>query len=220
MPDRSTRHWVCTGLTVLVVAPVLLGIAGAVYAISLRLSARALIHSARTIRTTADAEREIAAWRRRSGNKFWVEKPPVRVWAGVGDVAPEKTYKAEIANLEIARLGLVELVGATLEITMHDGKLRRITVTEWTAWYPLASVWIQEWFDAGLPHPGLPNGLDISRAGEPSTATVVFPSSLREAQRARAFAVNTDCLARPTPCKTADDILPGVWHLDSDVGPD
>jgi hypothetical protein len=218
--DRLTSHWVRTELAVLVAVPALLGIAGAAYAIRLCTSARALINSARAIRTTADAEREIAAWRRRSGNEFWIEKAPVRVRAGVGDVAPEKTYKAEIVNLGIARLGFVDLAGATLEITMHDGKLRRITVTEWTAWYPLVTVWIQEWFDAGLPNPGLPNRLYIGRARQPSTATVVFPSSLRDDQRTRAFAVNTNCLVRPSPCKTADDILPGVWHLDSDVSPD
>jgi hypothetical protein len=217
--DRLTRHWVRTGLAVLVAVPALLGIAGAAYAIHLCVSARALINSARAIRTTADAEREIAAWRRRSGNEFWMEKAPVRVMAGDGDFAPEKTYKAEIVNLGIARLGLVELAGTTLEITMHDGKLRRITVTEWTAWYPLASVWIQEWFDTGLPSPGLPNRLYVGRTGQPATATVVFPSSLRDDQRKKAFAVNTNCLVWPSPCKTADDILPGVWHLDSAVSP-
>jgi hypothetical protein len=204
--DSLTRHWVRTGLTVLVAAPALLGIAGAACAIHLCVSARALINSARVIRTTADAEREIASWRRRSGNEFWVENR---------DVAPEKTYKAEIVNLGIARLGFVELTGVTLEITMHDGNLRRITVTEWTAWYPLVSVWIQEWFDAGLP-----NRLYVGRTGQPSSATVVFSSSLRDEQRTKAFAVNTNCLVRPSSCKTADDILPGVWHLDSDVSPD
>ena len=206
MLDRSTRHWVRTGLTVLVAAPSLLGIAGGAYAIRLSVSARALINSARAIRTTADAEREMTAWKRRSGNKFWVERR---------DVAPEKTYKAEVVNLGIARLGFVELAGATLEITMHDGNLRRITVTEWTGSYPLVSVWIQEWFNAGLPNPGLPNRLYVGRTGQPYTATVVFPSSLRDALRTKAFAVNTNCLVWPSPCKTANDILPGVWHLDS-----
>jgi hypothetical protein len=199
-----------TGLAVLIAVPALLGIAGAAYAIHLYASARALINSARVIRTTADAEREIAAWRRRSGNEFWVESR---------DLA-EKTYKAQIVNFEIARLGFVELTGVTLDVTMHDGKLRRITATESTGWYPLASVWIQEWFDAGLPNPGLPNRLLVGRTGKPSVATVLFPSSLRYDQRTKTFAVNTKCLVRPSSCKTAEDILPGVWQLDSDVSPD
>jgi hypothetical protein len=118
----------------------------------------------------------------------------------------------------IARLGFVELTEVTVDVTMHDEKLRRIAVTEWTAWYPLVSVWIQEWFDAGLG--GLPNRLSIGPAGKPSVAVVVFPSSLRDDQRTKAFAFNTKCLVQPSLCKTAEDILPGVWQLDSDVGPD
>jgi hypothetical protein len=61
--------------------------------------------------------------------QFWVE-------SGEGS---EKTYKAQIVN-GIARLGFVELTEVTVDVTMHDGNLRRITVTEWTAWYPLVSV--------------------------------------------------------------------------------
>ena len=130
---------------------------------------------------------------------------------------PEKTYEAQIVN-GIARLGFVELTEVTVDVTMHDGKLRRITVTEWTAWYPLVSVWIQEWFDAaGLD--GLPNRLLVSRTGKPSEAAVVFPSSLRDDQRTKAFAFNTKCLVQPSLCKTAEGIFPGVWQLDSDVGP-
>ena len=203
---RLTRHWVWTGLAaVLVAGGALFGLGIAAYLSYVQASATALIKSARVIRTTADAEREIAAWRRRSGNQFWVE-------SGEGS---EKTYQAQIVN-GIARLGFVELTEVTVDVTMHDGNLRRITVTEWTAWYPLVSVWIQEWFDAGLG--GLPNRLFIGRTGKPSVAVAVFPSSLRDDQRTRAFAFNTKCLVQPSLCKTAEDILPGVWQLDSDVG--
>lgn len=190
----------------LVAGVALFGVGIAAYLSHVQASATALIRSARVIRTTADAEREIAAWRRRSGDEFWVE-------SGEGS---EKTYKAQIAN-GIARLGFVELTEVTVDVTMHDGNLRRITVTEWTAWYPLVSVWIQEWFDAGLG--GVPNRLSISRIGKPSAAAVVFSSSLRDDQRTRAFAFNTKCLVQPSLCKTAEDILPGVWHLDSEAGP-
>lgn len=190
----------------LVAGVALFGVGIAAYLSHVEASATALIRSARVIRTTADAEREIAAWRRRSGDEFWVE-------SGEGS---EKTYKAQIAN-GIARLGFVELTEVTVDVTMHDGNLRRITVTEWTAWYPLVSVWIQEWFDAGLG--GVPNRLSISRIGKPSAAAVVFSSSLRDDQRTRAFAFNTKCLVQPSLCKTAEDILPGVWHLDSEAGP-
>ena len=190
----------------LVAAGASFGLSIAAYLTHVQASATALIKSARVIRTTADAEREIAAWRRRSGNEFWVESRE----------ASEKSYKAQIVN-GIARLGFVQLTDVTVDLTMHDGRLRRITITEWTATYPLVSVWIQEWFDAGLG--GVPNRLSISRIGKPFAAAVVFSSSLRDDQRTRAFAFNTKCLVQPSLCKTAEDILPGVWHLDSEAGP-
>jgi hypothetical protein len=201
------RHWVWTGLAVLVAGVALFGLGIAAYLSHVQASATALLKSALVIRTTADAEREIAAWRRRSGNEFWVESRE----------GSEKTYRAQIVN-GIARRGFVELTEVTVDVTMHDEKLRRIAVTEWTAWYPLVSVWIQEWFDAGLG--GLPNRLLIGPAGKPFVAVVVFPSSLRDDQRTKAFAFNTKCLVQPSLCKTAEDILPGVWQLGSDVGPD
>jgi hypothetical protein len=191
----------------LVAGVALFGLGIAAYLSHVQASATALIKSARVMRTTADAEREIAAWRRRSGNEFWVESRE----------GSEKTYKAQIVN-GIARLGFVELTEVTVDVTMHDGNLRRITVTEWTAWYPLVSVWIQEWFDAGLG--GLPNRLLIRRTQKPFVAVVVFPSSLRDDQRTKAFAFNTKCLVQPSLCKTAEGILPGVWQLDSDADPD
>jgi hypothetical protein len=49
---------------------------------------------------------------------------------------------------------------------------------------------------------------------------VIFPSSLRDDQRTKAFAFSTKCLVQPSLCKTATDILPGMWQLDLDVGPD
>lgn len=186
----------------LVAACASLGLLIAAYLTHVQASATALIKSARVIRTTADAEREIVAWRRRRGNEFWVESRE----------ASEKSYKAQIVN-GMARLGFVQLTNLTVDLTMHDGRLRRITVTEWTATYPLVSVWVQEWFDAGLG--GVPNRLSISRIGKPSAAAVVFSSSLRDDQRTRAFALNTKCLVQPSLCKTAEDILPDVWHLDS-----
>lgn len=190
----------------LVAAGASFGLSIAAYLTHVQASATALIKSARVIRTTADAEREIAAWRRSSGNEFWLESRE----------GSEKSYKAQIVN-GIARLGFVQLTDLTVDLTMHDGRLRRITVTEWTATYPLVSVWIQEWFDAGLG--GVPNRLSINRIGKPSAAAVVFSSSLRGDQRTRAFAFNTKCLVQPSLCKNAEDILPGVWHLDSEAAP-
>lgn len=206
-----TRHWMWTGLGALVAGIALFGLGIAAYLGHVQASATALIESARAMRTTVDAEREIAAWRKRAGKEFWVES----------NNGTEKTYRAQIVNA-IADLGFVELTKVTLDVTMHEGKLRRITVTEWTASYPLVSVWIQEWFDAGLPaRMALPNRFSVGRTAGPAEAAVavVFPSSLPDAQRAKAFAFNTKCLVRPRLCKSAEDILPGVWQLEPVVGP-
>ena len=66
----STRHWVWIGLAVLVAGSALFGLGIAAYVSRVQASATALIKSARVIRTTADAEREIAAWRKSSGKDF------------------------------------------------------------------------------------------------------------------------------------------------------
>ena len=203
---RLTRHWLWTGLVALVAGIGLFGLGIAAYLSHVHASATALVKSAQVIRTTADAEREIAAWRTRSGKEFWVESRD-----GV-----EKTYEAQIVN-GIARLGFVELTELTLDITMHEGNLRRINVTEWTAWYRLASVSIQEWFEFDLLS-RLPNQFLVSRIEKPTAAVAVFPSSLRDQQRTLASAINTKCLVQPSLCKAAEDILPGVWQLDSGWG--
>jgi hypothetical protein len=76
-------------------------------------------------------------------------------------------------------------------------------------------VWVQEWFDEAMP-----NRFHIGGHARPADAFVEFPSSLPDIERSKAFAVNTNCLTKPGGCKTADDILPGVWQLQSLVSPD
>jgi hypothetical protein len=118
-------------------------------------------------------------------------------------------------NLPIARLRIVEPTGVTVGITMREGKLRCVTVIESTGWYGAASVWIDEWFDEGMP-----NRVHVYGHRRPAVANVEFPSSLPDDQRAKAFAVNTKCLTKLGGCKTAEDILPGVLQLQSGVRPD
>ena len=189
----------------LVAGAALFGLGIAIYLAHVHASATALINSAREIRTKADAEREIAAWRKRSGNDFREES---------NHPGGDHNYDAQIGNLAIARLRLVQPTGVTVSVTMRDGNLRCVTVIESTGWYPIASVILQEWFDEDLP-----NRFHVSGHRSPSRATVYFPSSLPDNQRRKAFAVNTKCLVRLGGCKTADDILPGVWQLESSIGP-
>jgi len=200
MLRRLTSHGVRTGLAVLAVGIALLGLGIAAYGTHVRATATELIDSAREIRTTADAEREIAAWRKRLGKDFWEESD---------HTGGDHDYDAQIVNLAIARLRVVEPTWITVSITMRDGKLRCVTVIEATGRYPVASVWIQEWFDEGMP-----NRFHVGGHRRPADATVEFPSSLSDDQRTKAFAVNTKCLVKPGGCKTADDILPGVWRLE------
>src|SRR5271156_5830461 len=126
----------------LLVVVALFGLGIAVYLAHVRASASALINSAREIRTTSDAEREIAAWKRRSGNHFWQESD---------QPGGDHNYDAQIANLAIARLHLVRPTAVTVGITMRSGRLRCVTVIEMTGWQPVTAVAINEWFDSGMP---------------------------------------------------------------------
>ena len=198
---RSPRYVV--GMSLAVVASFGLGIA--VYLAHIRASATALINSAREIRTTADAEREIAVWKRRSGNDFWMESD---------HPGGDHSYDAQIANLAIARLRLVQPTAVTMGITMRAGQLRCVTVIEMTGWQPVAAVEINEWFGSGMP-----SRIHLTHSHEPLAATVEFPSSLTEDQRTRAFAVDTSCLVRRGGCKYAQDILPGIWQLEVPLSP-
>ena len=167
------------------------------YLVHIRRMATELIASAREIRTTEDAEREIAAWKVRAGNGFWTESD---------HHGEDHNYDASIVNVPIARLRVVQPTEVTVGLTMRDQKLRCVTVIESTGWHPVASVWIQEWFDTDMP-----DRFHVATKGRPSRAVLQFPSTLPDAERRKAFAVNTSCLVKPKGCRSADDILPGVW---------
>jgi hypothetical protein len=96
---------------------------------------------------------------------------------------------------------------------MRDRTLHNVTVIGSTGWYPVASVWIQEWFDEELP-----NRIRVLGHRKPYDAVVEFPSSLPDQERKKAFAVNTKCLVLPGGCKNAGELLPGIWQLESVTG--
>jgi len=164
------------------------------YLARLHALASALVTSACEIRTKADADREIAAWRNRFGKDFWEE---------TGHPGGDHNYDAQIVKLSLARLHVVQLTGVTVGITMRDGQLRSVAVIESTGWYPVASVAVQEWFDDKMPK-----------------HIRVFPSSLPEDQRKKAFAMETKCLVSRRICKTEKEILPGISQLQSATTPD
>lgn len=57
-------------------AALLFALGVVLYAIRVSASARKLIDSASAIRSTADADRQVAMWRNRSGRDFWESTSP------------------------------------------------------------------------------------------------------------------------------------------------
>jgi hypothetical protein len=176
------------------------------YLARLHALASALITSAYEIRTKADANREIAAWSKRFGKDFWAESD---------HPGGDHNYDAQIVNLTLARLHIVQPTGITVGITMRDGHLWSVAVIESTGWYPVASVWVQEWFDERMP-----KRIRVLGHRRPYDAWVEFPASLPEDQRKKAFALNTNCLVSPRICKSEEEILPGISQLESATTPD
>jgi hypothetical protein len=74
----------------------------AAYLARLHALASALVTSACEIRTKADADREITAWRNRFGKDFWEESD---------HPGGDHNYDAQIVNLSLARLHVVQHCG-------------------------------------------------------------------------------------------------------------
>jgi len=176
------------------------------YLAQLHAMASALVTSAYEIRTKADADIAIAAWRKRFGKDFWKESD---------HPGGEHNYDAQIANLGLARFHIVQPTGVTVGITMRNGQLWSVAVIESTGWYPVASVWVQEWFDDKIP-----KRIRVLGHRRPYAAWVEFPDSLLENERKKAFALNTKCLVSLRICKTEEEILPGISQMESVATPD
>jgi hypothetical protein len=197
---RTLIHrWFLRGLIALTAVAVLLALGVAAYAARFRASATALIDSAWNIRTTADAQRELDAWRRRGGQRFWQES----------DHFGDHAYDGQIENLSIARLWFVEPTAVTLGVTMRGGELRNVALMVQTG-RQTAAVWIQEWFESDLS-----GRIHVTTKDKPWKSVIEFSASVPEAQRKLAFAVNPVCFDLVGRCKTAEDILPAIWWLDT-----
>jgi hypothetical protein len=192
------------GFAILIAGMVLFGLGIVAYGIHVCASATALIDSASEIRTTADAEREFAKWRKRLGKQSWMESD---------DSGRGGNYYARIANRAIARLHIVEPSEVTVRVTVRDGELLCVTVDIST---PVAPVMIQEWFK-----PGMGNRFALSYIkGAVPIARVQFPSSLPDVERSSGFAVRTRCLVLPRGCDSGEDVLPVIRDLKSGGSPD
>ena len=203
---RTYRRRIGTALLILIAGGAVCTLGIVAYLERLHALASALVASAQEIRTKTDADREITAWRKRFGKDFWEESD---------HPGGDHNYDAQIVNLSLARLHVVQPTELTVGITMRDGQLRSVAVIESTGWYPVASVWVQEWFDDKIP-----KRVRVLGHRRPYAAWVEFPASLPEDQRKKAFAINTKCLVSPRICKTEDEILPGISQLQSATTPD
>lgn len=177
----------------------------AAYAARVRSSAEALISSANEIHSTADAERQIAALRNRSGWSVWQEN---------STAAGEQTYNVHVENGLLHRLRLVPPTMVGMTISMHDGELKSIVLTMFSGRNPstTSGVWVQEWFAAETV-----GSFHVNDNRKPGRATVDFSSAIPQAQREKALSMNSNCLVRPSGCKTAEEMLPGVWQLRAPV---
>jgi hypothetical protein len=101
--------------TALLLAITLFAAALLVYGACLRATAKALIKSAREIRSTADAEREIASWRGRRLTNFYEEPtlPP--------DLGGDKVYAVQVPNTALSRLRLVRPAWVGMAIRFRSG---------------------------------------------------------------------------------------------------
>ena len=173
-----------------------------VYGACLRATARALINSAKEIRTTEDAEREIAAWRGRPFAKFY-DEPPLPL-----DLGGDKVYGVQVLNTILSKLRIVQPRSLEMTIRMRSGKLRSV----WLLFIngPAYGTGVAEWW---VPGPSV--RFHVERRLRPWAAYVEFSADLPDHQRNKAFAFNANCLVKPWDCKQAEDVLPGVWQLDA-----
>ena len=176
-----------------------------IYAAHVRSSAQALINSAKAIRSTADAQREIAFWQRRSRESSWEQTSPQD-----GD----RSFDTRVENGLLHRLHICPPTTAALTITTRDGQLRSIILVMFTGSVPNTTpgVWVQEWFDSGTA-----TDLYVKQKDNPWKATVEFSSSVPEVEREKAFALNAGCLVKPWGCRSAQEILPDLGQLAGSV---
>lgn len=174
-----------------------------VYAVRVSAAARELINSASAIHSTADAERQVAAWRNRSGRDFWESTSP-----SDGD----QSYDIHVDNGLLHRLRIAPPTMVGMTVTMRDNRLRYIILTMFTGRDPArtSGVWVQEWFGSGTVSDFRVNGKD-----RPWKATLEFSSAVPDDEREKAFALNPKCLVRLAGCRSAEDILPNVWQWNS-----
>jgi hypothetical protein len=172
-----------------------------IHARQVEASVTALVESAQSINSTAEAEREIAKWQSRSDCAFSENVSPLN-----GD----HTYEFQIENKFFQRLRLANPTLIGLSISIRKGTLHYVNLTMFTEDRQNrgAGVWIQEWFGSDAA-----TRVKVHDKDKPWKAVVEFSTLTSERMRRRAFSVNASCFTRIDGCMSAEMILPNVWNL-------
>ncbi len=155
----------------LTAAILLSALAAEIYAHRVRAKAQGLVESALRIRSTEDARREIEGMRKRFGNSFWGESD---------SIGGDHNYEAQVQNLSVARLMIVEPTVLNMGVAIRNGQLHYVVlIMESGRGSRLAAgVWVQEWFDQGPP-----SYVHFGEKDRPWGAMVDFTSAAPDAPR-------------------------------------
>lgn len=200
-----TRQWVWRGLLVCLSGIVFFTVVLGIYAIHLQSSAQTLIASAKQIGSAAEAEDQIAMWRRRFAGKY-SEEP---------EGNENRVYEVRLDNRLLYWLHLVPFTQLAVSVEVRERSLRGVFVVMTTESNGSASVWVQETFvGATRSRDQKELYVDARRdgSGRPWKTTVELTSQVPPAEKEKAFAVETRCLVRIRGCRDAAEILPPVWH--------
>jgi len=185
------------------VAGVSAGLAAA-YSIRLQRSARAILDSAVQIRTTADAAREVAWWRKRFGNNYQEYQN--------GDY-----HCYQVILYPSPLLTLMRMVHATdlnVMAATQDGTLHHIIVSM-SSGRPgeVSSVWVGESFASHKRNGLVVDGTEIPGYALVTTGVSLTADQTDDTTRMEAFALDTHCFLPWHRCGRPEDILPTLTML-------
>jgi hypothetical protein len=201
MDTSVKKNLVLRGMGGLLLGLLLLALGPAIFAWRLRISASRLIVAASQIHSTADADRTIAAWPRKSRHYSESQSPD-----GNG-----RAYKIEVGNGLLSKIHMTPSSGLVLEVIKRSGELQLVVLGMYT---DRSSVWVQEDFTTKGSSP-LSVNTQRDASGKPTKALIMFTAGLPEAEKERAFALDPSCLATIGGCESADEILPTVSQFGS-----
>jgi hypothetical protein len=124
-------------------------------------------------------------------------------------------YDIDVDNGLLGKFGVIPPAMLGVTIALRNGELRFVEAAMFSGKSAgsTADVLIREWFGTGAS-----NSFRLGRQDEPLKAVVEFSSTVPDSERERIFRLNTRCFVRFRGCRSAEDILPGVWQLKAENG--